>query len=93
MNCMTIKPGAECSFMAKKGCTFPNQHCESAVEACSGCDRLVEWKDGLFCSSVPNPKAKWRSGLCNMASHAKEIIVIDERKLNPIKQSKRGKHK
>jgi len=90
MNCLTIKPNQECSLMTKHGCSFPNGHCEPAINACSGCDRLAEWKDGLFCSATPNPKSKWRNGLCNIATHAKEKIEISKVKLNPIKFSKRG---
>ncbi len=57
-----------------------------AVTTTSGpCKRIV----GDVCGACISPKAKWRLGNCNLATH---IISVEEqkKKLNPIKASKRG---
>jgi hypothetical protein len=89
MLCATIREGQECTFMAKKGCSYTNGECEPAVDPCQGCGRLTEVKAGVFCATCPAPATKWRLGLCNQATHVKEQIVIEKTKLNPIKASKR----
>ena len=39
MHCESIKPGVDCTFMTKKGCSFNGGKCRTVVESCEGCDR------------------------------------------------------
>lgn len=60
------------------------------VSQCNGCAH-VRANDGVgFCNSYANPTAKWSSGMCNFATHAKIEKVKDTKTVNPIKASKRG---
>ena len=90
MLCTTVRAGQECAFMSKAGCSYNGGICEPAVEACEGCAKLIEVEGGFYCSSAPNPAVKWRLGKCNLATHVKEMIAVDQVKLNPIKASKRA---
>jgi len=76
--------------MKPSGCSYNGGSCHEAVEQCQGCARIVEYNDELYCSSYMDPAAKWRLGRCNLATHVKEKIQIDEIKLNPLKASKRS---
>lgn len=44
---------------------------ETIVEECQGCERAEERENGTFCKNFPVPSAKWRRGVCNMATHKK----------------------
>ena len=90
MQCQTIQPGIECTFWTKNGCVFEGNSCHKVVEACEGCDRIVESKMGPVCTSYPAPEKKWTSGLCNFATHQKIKIDNVEQKINPLKASKRA---
>ncbi len=91
MQCETVRKGSQCTFMAKKGCSFNGGSCNPAVEACAGCNKVVEFNGGLYCSIAPDPAAKWRLGSCNFATHIERgQIQEDARKLNPLKASKRA---
>ncbi len=90
MKCQTVQPGTECTFWSKNGCTFKGNSCHNAVEACVGCERIVESEIGPVCSSYPAPEVKWAGGLCNFATHQKIKIEIDTTKVNPLKASKRA---
>jgi len=90
MKCTTIKAGEECVFMAKAGCGFNGGSCKPVVEACDGCERVMEVESGLYCGLFPDPSSKWRLGRCNMATHVKEDIKVEAAKLNPLKASKRA---
>jgi RNA polymerase subunit RPABC4/transcription elongation factor Spt4 len=90
MQCQTIQPGTECTFWSKNGCVFKGNSCHNAVEACEGCERIVESEIGPVCSSYPAPEVKWAGGLCNFATHQKIKIEIDTTKVNPLKASKRA---
>lgn len=88
MHCESVKPGVDCVFMSKKGCSFNGGKCKPTVEACTGCDRTLEFEGLNFCGSFPDPDSKWRRGACNLATHvkiAKETVA----KVNPLKASKR----
>ncbi len=93
MKCTTIRINQECSFMAKHGCSYTNGHCEPVVESCTGCDRLIKVETGTYCTATPNPKNKWKFGICNLSTHIIKIIKEDQKKINPIKASKRGENK
>ncbi|MCX5895792.1 MAG: PxxKW family cysteine-rich protein [Proteobacteria bacterium] len=89
MICQTSKQGIECFFMAKKGCTYNGGTCYTVIENCTGCERIVEYPTGKYCSSYPQPELKWNAGICNFASHVKVEVVKDDKKVNALKASKR----
>ena len=41
MHCESVKPGVDCTFMTKKGCSFNGGKCKTVVEACTGCRRCI----------------------------------------------------
>ncbi len=91
MLCQTIRAGAECLFMTPKGCGYNGGSCQPIVEKCEGCQRIVQVEAGRYCSVYPNPSMKWRTGICNMATHVKiEISKQQQEKINPLKASKRA---
>ncbi|MDR3154860.1 MAG: PxxKW family cysteine-rich protein [Deltaproteobacteria bacterium] len=71
MQCDTVKPQVECSFMSKNGCGFLGGACRTIAEKCEGCDRTIEVSGTKYCSVFPDPTVKWRLGNCNMATHIK----------------------
>jgi hypothetical protein len=89
MHCESVKPGVDCTFMTKKGCSFNGGHCKPVVEACTGCDRTLNYEESNFCGSFPDPEAKWRRGSCNLATHVKNGKKETVQKVNPLKASKR----
>jgi hypothetical protein len=89
MVCTTIKPGLNCVFMSKAGCSFNGGRCHPIVEGCEGCGRTVEFSGGKYCASYPDPGLKWKSGRCNFATHIKDEVKA-KAFLNPLKASKRG---
>jgi hypothetical protein len=93
MQCQTVLPGTECTFWAKNGCVFPNNSCQVVVEACEGCERIVEGTIGSVCAVAPSPAQKWAQGLCNFATHRKVEIKSVEQKVNPLKASKKASGK
>jgi hypothetical protein len=49
-----------------------------------------EFPAGAFCAVFANPASKWTLGRCNFATHLKSDVKKDEKKLNPLKASKRS---
>ncbi|NVM23243.1 MAG: hypothetical protein HWN68_15845 [Desulfobacterales bacterium] len=92
MDCTTVKPGVECVFMTKKGCSFNGGTCHSVVEQCRGCSRTSELASGWYCTACPDPSVKWKSGKCNLATHVKDTDEAKGTKINPLKASKRNAH-
>lgn len=90
MHCASVKPGVDCAFMNKKGCSFNGGKCRPVVDACEGCDRTLTFEEARFCASFPDPGAKWRLGSCNLATHVKKEKKENGAKLNPLKASKRS---
>ena len=90
MVCQTLKPGVECFFMKKTGCSFNGGRCYPIVEQCEGCDRIGEYPAGRFCTTFMNPSLKWAKGPCSMATHLKREKLVETKKLNPLKASKRS---
>lgn len=91
MDCVTVKAGYPCAFMTKKGCTFNGGQCHPIVEQCEGCDRILHLETGKYCKVSPDPSSKWRTNVCNMATHVKNgNRAAQVAKLNPLKASKRG---
>ena len=89
MVCTTLKPGIECLFMKKSGCSYSGGKCFTIVENCEGCTRIVEFETRKYCSSFPYPAQKWQKGSCPMSTHVKKAKA-DEQKINPLKASKRA---
>ena len=58
----------------------------------AGVDEVKEFPAGNFCLSFPEPAAKWRVGICNMATHLQTGSKKNNEKLNPLKASKRNSH-
>jgi len=90
MKCDTIRKGVECYFMTDKGCSYIGGRCYPVVENCEGCERIKEFSEEKYCSSFPEPEAKWSSGACNFATHVKASYDHGQVKINPIKASKRA---
>ena len=89
MNCATIKEGNFCAFMKAEGCSFNGGQCHPVVDQCQGCAQVKEYSAGQYCQTYGNPVAKWKIGSCNFATHLKREKA-DEKKVNPLKASKRG---
>jgi hypothetical protein len=90
MQCQTQKPGIECLFMKKTGCSYSGGQCFTIVESCDGCTRVLELVTGKFCSNFPYPAQKWQNASCTMATHLKKAEKAAEQKVNPLKASKRA---
>lgn len=90
MQCITLKQGAECAFMTRKGCNFNGGRCHTVVDKCEGCSRTENYAEGTFCTVVPNPARKWNGGTCNFATHIERKVATQTQKLNPLKASKRA---
>ena len=90
MQCETQKPGTECLFMKKAGCSYSGGRCFTIIESCEGCTRVLEFSTGKFCSSFPYPAQKWQNTNCTMATHVKKATKPEEQKINPLKASKRA---
>jgi hypothetical protein len=90
MHCTTVKPGVECPFMTKKGCSFNGGACHPVVEECDGCERTSKHDSGWYCAACPDPSIKWKTGRCNLATHVKGTAKKEAGKINPLKASKRG---
>lgn len=90
MQCQTQKPGVECLFMKKAGCSYSGGQCFTIIENCDGCTRVIEFSTGKFCSSFPYPAQKWQNSNCSMATHIKKAQKAEEAKVNPLKASKRA---
>lgn len=89
MVCQTIKPGVECVFMTKKGCTFDGGSCHPIIEKCEGCGKIMEGASEKYCMLYPDPAGKWGMGNCPSATHLKKNIKEETQKINPLKASKR----
>lgn len=90
MICTTIRKESECVFMTKSGCSYEGGVCKPIIEQCNGCNRIIKLETGEFCMSAPEPSAKWKLGICNIATHAKVEVAENKVKVNPLKASKRG---
>jgi hypothetical protein len=90
MQCQTQKPGVECLFMKKTGCSYNGGKCHSIVESCEGCSRALQFPAGKYCSNFPYPAQKWQNASCAMATHVKKAQRMEEQKINPLKASKRA---
>jgi hypothetical protein len=76
--------------MKSSGCSYTGGSCKEITEACKGCGKTIEYQSGWYCNSAPEPSIKWRTGICNMATHVKVEVAATQTKLNPLKASKRS---
>lgn len=90
MLCQTVKPGVECIFMKKSGCSYNGGQCHPIVEQCEGCQRVMEFSTGKYCLSFTEPRLKWNPSVCSLATHVKRDYKVSARKINPLKASKRS---
>lgn len=90
MQCQTVLPGTECTFWGKQGCILSEGSCQTIVENCEGCERIVDGSIGKVCGVYPFPAKKWATGICNFATHVKVEIKSEELKINPLKASKKA---
>ena len=58
MQCQTQKPGTECLFMKKTGCSYNGGQCFTIVESCEGCTRVLEFVTGKVLQQFPLSCAK-----------------------------------
>ncbi len=89
MLCTTVKKDVECSFMADKGCTFNGGICHSIVEQCDSCAHIVSYEGAQFCKTYADPSTKWLLGKCNFATNVVKEGVKENKRINPLKESKR----
>jgi len=92
MVCTSVRQGSECMFMNKRGCQFNGGSCHPIVDQCDGCQRIIEIPTGKYCMSFPDPAMKWKTGVCNMATHIQINNETGNNKVNPLKASKRSRH-
>ncbi|WP_408998952.1 PxxKW family cysteine-rich protein [Syntrophus buswellii] len=92
MLCSTIKPGTDCGFMTKKGCSYAGGSCKPVIDSCLGCNKIVEFESGNYCKLYPEPATKWLKGKCPSASHVK-LEIKEVQAINPLKASKRASKK
>jgi len=76
--------------MNKRGCQFNGGSCQPIVDQCDGCQRIIEIPTGKYCMSFPDPSVKWKTGVCNMATHTQINNKTENNKVNPLKASKRS---
>ena len=59
MHCESVKPGVDCTFMTKKGCSFNGGKCKTVVEACDRLRPDLGFHDGNQTSAplfrIPRP--------------------------------------
>jgi hypothetical protein len=65
---------------------------EPIIIECVGCiHTTVGPAPGVStCNAYVTPAAQWRRGKCALASHLQKKEVRDEKKVNPLKQSRRN---
>jgi hypothetical protein len=90
MQCVTVKPGVECTFMRQTGCSFQGGACLPIVAACEGCGYATDYDNGQYCQLYADPASKWMLGRCNFATHVKTEVQPSSQRLNPLKASKRS---
>jgi len=60
------------------------------IDKCEGCERIVEEAGSKYCQTYLFPQAKWRTGICNFATHVKPEIKVAKIRVNPLKAAKRA---
>ncbi len=93
MLCQTVKADLECAFMSKNGCGFLGGSCQTTIDKCETCGKIIEYQSGKYCGVYPNPNSKWLNGKCPTATHIKIELNETTQKVNPLKASKRSSKK
>jgi hypothetical protein len=62
---------------------------QPVTQQCDGCSRVREFENTRYCSSYPQPAAKWSMGTCNFSTHTR-VAAAAQAKVNPLKASKRA---
>lgn len=73
-----------CTSQYPGGCRPIVEQCKTAGPKGSSCSRII----GHVCSVYLDPKVKWAHGGCPLRE--KERVEKEERKINPLKASKRS---
>lgn len=60
------------------------------IASCEGCERIATAEEQKTCTVYANPAAKWRLGICNLATHVKPEVKTVKVRINPLKASKRA---
>ena len=90
MQCQTVRPGVECFFWKKSGCSFPSGQCNTIIDKCEGCKHILEFEGSNFCKTYPDPSSKWINIECHLATHVKRAEKkVEAKSINPLKASKR----
>ena len=90
MECTTIRNGKECLFMTPRGCSFNGGQCHPIVDQCVGCGHIRKFPTGEYCALYADPATRWAFGDCPFATHLGKAKTTEERRLNPVKASKRS---
>ena len=102
MECTLLDASVDCHFATKglngqNKCSYNGNSCFPIVEEClsgddeKACEHIVEFPKGKFCAKFPNPENRWERGRCPLATHIKvDFEAPLEKKLNPLKASKRA---
>jgi hypothetical protein len=69
---------------------FKDGSFQPIVEQCEGCERIVEVDGVKYCDTYMIPEAKWRLGICNLATHVKPEVKVVKIRVNPLKAAKRA---
>jgi hypothetical protein len=92
MKCKTIREGKECIHQKPNGlCVIIG--CENTIDLCSERGACNQIDQEGFCKIYFKPRVIWCNiGGCGRYSN-KSVKIEEERKLNPLKASKRMKGK
>lgn len=78
---------------------------EPIIDQCIGCEKIMTQlgmqlhpgvylsPDTQYCKVFMTPSAKWKNGKCSVATHVAHPESKEERKVNPLKASKRSQGK
>lgn len=77
-------------MQAAKEINYSAGQFQPIAEQCDGCERVVSEGETTYCKTYTNPAAKWRTGICNFATHAKPEIKVVKVRINPLKAAKRA---
>jgi hypothetical protein len=84
--CQGERLGKKCVFVKNEKCTIEGGKCLLVIDKCQGCERIDP--DG-YCLVYARPVEKWKCGKkCNLSTHTVHRI-IDQKKVNPLKESRR----
>ncbi len=77
-------------MQATKEINYSAGQFQPIADQCDGCERIVSEGEVTYCKTYTNPAAKWRTGICNFATHAKPEINVIKVRINPLKAAKRA---